>query len=955
MKRHFASVAFLLSLLLLPSSVIRAETSPEDEYVVIFNTIQDADALNEAANSNGALTKYEEAQESLKKFQSAHPGWNSKIIEFRMNYVAGKIPPLKGSAPPTAEVSKPAPKPVAPSAIELANKINALQEEIKKVSAEKSALETKVTEFSNASTTGGQQLSAAQENIKSLQKKNDELKSNLDAQKAKNTPPAETTVIVEAKKALAEAKEKLVQQTEAVKSLQKEKEVLQGSLKSATAAKKSDAELQQTKQALAEANSKLAEQTKAAAALAKDKEALQKNFDGISKTSVSQAEYAMTKQTLADAVKKMAEQTETIKVLMRDKDELQKSLVDAKTTASKPTLPANESAELKSLREQLLQVESERASLEAKLKEALAARPAVADSREMAKAAGRIKELEKENMLLKTSIEERQANILKGGDSGVAALEQMKRDLAETQKKLAAQNEAASAWALEKQAFQKRIQDVTESAGALQTLREESELLKKQLGEARRGPSLEILKQAEVALDESNDRLVKQVEISNTLAQEKEILQKRLDAFAQSKGSSQELLETRQALALANHKLKIQSEAAAILLADANVKLDKQIQITAALGREKEALRAENEILKKQAAAKGQSKKADSSGTDALKTKLNDAQARLAALQSDKKMLQMEKSALEQELKRKGGARPPKPSDEELQKIRQLELEREALQKKLQDATSELNSRATASSPSPKVVEMANQLASLRAKLDVLEARPVPYSQEELELFKKPDTQLTTKPAARSAKDLSEKSKKLLNDAKRDFAEKNFDKAESKYNEVLAEDPQNLYVLANLASIQLEMGKPETADANLKKAIALDPKDVYTLTILGNLKFRQKDYDAAIDALSSAAKIEPENAEVQNLLGITLSHKGMRGPAETALRRAIQIDPNFASAHNNLAVIYASQTPPLTELARWHYQKALAVGSGPNPHLEKMLEEGGKTPAESPKSGSDPK
>ena len=56
------------------------------------------------------------------------------------------------------------------------------------------------------------------------------------------------------------------------------------------------------------------------------------------------------------------------------------------------------------------------------------------------------------------------------------------------------------------------------------------------------------------------------------------------------------------------------------------------------------------------------------------------------------------------------------------------------------------------------------------------------------------------------------------------------------------------------------------------------------------------------------------------------------------MRKAIQLDPGTANAHNNLAVIYITQRPPLVELARWHYQKALAAGYPPNPDLEKMLE-----------------
>jgi len=65
----------------------------------------------------------------------------------------------------------------------------------------------------------------------------------------------------------------------------------------------------------------------------------------------------------------------------------------------------------------------------------------------------------------------------------------------------------------------------------------------------------------------------------------------------------------------------------------------------------------------------------------------------------------------------------------------------------------------------------------------------------------------------------------------------------------------------------------------------------------------------------------------------------MRGAAETALRKAIQLEPNHASAHHNLAVIYLTQKPPLVELAKWHYQKALANGHPRNSDLEKLLDD----------------
>jgi len=182
-------------------------------------------------------------------------------------------------------------------------------------------------------------------------------------------------------------------------------------------------------------------------------------------------------------------------------------------------------------------------------------------------------------------------------------------------------------------------------------------------------------------------------------------------------------------------------------------------------------------------------------------------------------------------------------------------------------------------------------------------------------------------------------------EAQRHYANRQLDKAEEKYLQVLQQDSKNVPTLANLAAIQLDQDHLETAEINIKQALGVAPDDPYSLFVLGRLKFRQKKYDEAVDALSSAARIDPHDPQIQNLLGLALSEKGLRGPAETALRKAIQLDPGYASAHNNLAVVYITQQPPLAELARWHYQKALAAGHPRNPELEKMLE--AKQPANS--------
>jgi len=270
-----------------------------------------------------------------------------------------------------------------------------------------------------------------------------------------------------------------------------------------------------------------------------------------------------------------------------------------------------------------------------------------------------------------------------------------------------------------------------------------------------------------------------------------------------------------------------------------------------------------------------------------------------------------------------------------------LETERFDLAKKLDAANKELYGRKGRAAGA-KVEELTTQVNTLRARLEVYEARAVPYAAEEFALFKQPQAVLAAadpKAGKKSVKELPRGAAALVAEAQREFAAKHYDKAEEKYLEVLRQDEKNTFTLANLAAIQLELNRLDEADKNVQKALALDANDAYSLSIVGYLRYRQGRYDEALDALSRSAKINPQSAEVQNYLGVTLSQKGLRGPAETALRRAIQLDPGYGAAHSNLAVIYAAQQPPLIELARWHYQRALGTGQPRNADLEKLFEQ----------------
>jgi tetratricopeptide (TPR) repeat protein len=254
--------------------------------------------------------------------------------------------------------------------------------------------------------------------------------------------------------------------------------------------------------------------------------------------------------------------------------------------------------------------------------------------------------------------------------------------------------------------------------------------------------------------------------------------------------------------------------------------------------------------------------------------------------------------------------------------------------------------------------------------LDVLEAKPVPYTAEELALFDKgtptlaPGTETTSStlpaggvlpaegPLRKAERGVPTGAGALVRTAVRAFEAGHYAEAEQKYLELVRQAPENVTVLANLASAQVELGRvadyekdPQRAlrhfgdaEKNVQRVLQLAPDDDFGLYLLGRIRYRQDKLDQALDALSRSAKANPNYAEAQNFLGIVLSEKGLRGAAEVALRKAVQLQPNNADAHYNLAVVYAMQKPPAFALARWHYKKARNAGHPGNADVEKLLQ-----------------
>jgi Flp pilus assembly protein TadD len=174
--------------------------------------------------------------------------------------------------------------------------------------------------------------------------------------------------------------------------------------------------------------------------------------------------------------------------------------------------------------------------------------------------------------------------------------------------------------------------------------------------------------------------------------------------------------------------------------------------------------------------------------------------------------------------------------------------------------------------------------------------------------------------------------------AKESFDQGKYRTAEKQYQEILAKSPQNLYALSNLGVVYLRTGKFRSAESTLKKALTISSNDEFLRTTLGIVYYRQSKFDDALAELSQAVEINPKSATARNYLGITASQKGRPQEAEKEILQAIANNPDYGDAHFNLAVILATTQPASKELAKRHYTRATALGTQPNPSLEKLLQ-----------------
>ena len=156
------------------------------------------------------------------------------------------------------------------------------------------------------------------------------------------------------------------------------------------------------------------------------------------------------------------------------------------------------------------------------------------------------------------------------------------------------------------------------------------------------------------------------------------------------------------------------------------------------------------------------------------------------------------------------------------------------------------------------------------------------------------------------------------------------DQAETVYNEILEENPNNAEVLNLLGILKLSQNKLEEAETFITKALSIK-KDAYFYENLAKVYEAKKDFTKEIEILEEAINTLTCGFEIYFLLGLAYKNNIEYEKAEKAYLKAIEINPKSEKACYNLASLYLFLNNP--QKAIEYFQKCHEI----NPEDKEVL------------------
>ncbi|RPF91327.1 MAG: methyltransferase domain-containing protein [Rhizobiales bacterium TMED168] len=133
---------------------------------------------------------------------------------------------------------------------------------------------------------------------------------------------------------------------------------------------------------------------------------------------------------------------------------------------------------------------------------------------------------------------------------------------------------------------------------------------------------------------------------------------------------------------------------------------------------------------------------------------------------------------------------------------------------------------------------------------------------------------------------------------------KEYSKALSVFNELIAEFPNNAEAYINLGIIQRIFGKQDIALKFYNKSLKINPKSYSAYLNKGNILKDMKEYELSEKCYLKAITLKQKSFHAYNNLGTLFEKKNQYNMAIKSYLNAIEIEPSFIDSYRNLIRLY---------------------------------------------------
>lgn len=149
------------------------------------------------------------------------------------------------------------------------------------------------------------------------------------------------------------------------------------------------------------------------------------------------------------------------------------------------------------------------------------------------------------------------------------------------------------------------------------------------------------------------------------------------------------------------------------------------------------------------------------------------------------------------------------------------------------------------------------------------------------------------------------------------------DRALSLINQAIAQDPEMNFLFYIKARVFIKKKNYNEAEECLDQAIQLNPEDPDYYAMWSSIKLNRKQFQAAYDLANQALELDGEHIHALNMRSTALLKMDRKEESFRTIQDALQEDPNNAYTHANMGWNLLEQKEP--EQALKHFQEALKI------------------------------